>query len=174
MDRNCISAHTVPNTPYTLAAPAVSPPRKSSIRCGSTGMIIPSANMSRTMVTKMKASAARRRPPSGTVACMAGSAVLQHRARLELGAAETRRDADVEQHADAAQCVAGLAAQRGRGRQRAAGREHVVDQQQTAATGLHLEHAGAVFEVVGDVDHRRRQLALLADGDEALVAPLRE
>ena len=45
------------------AACAVSPPANCSIRCGSTGMISPNDSTSIRMVTKMKASAARRRAP---------------------------------------------------------------------------------------------------------------
>jgi hypothetical protein len=58
--KNCISAQTVPKMPKISAARAVSPPRKRSTSFGSTGMIMPSASMSSAMVTKMKASAARR------------------------------------------------------------------------------------------------------------------
>jgi hypothetical protein len=42
------------------AALAVSPPRKVATSLGKTGTIMPTASMSRTMVIKMKASAARR------------------------------------------------------------------------------------------------------------------
>src|SRR5512139_792814 len=97
---------------------------KLSIRCGSTGMMIPSASVARTMVMKMNATAAWR-PPTGAAAVMDRSAVLQHRARHELAAAEAGGDTDVEQHADADQRVAGLAAEPHRRAERAAGGEHV-------------------------------------------------
>jgi len=43
------------------AALAMLPPISSTIRCGSTGMMIPNASMSIVTVTKMKITAARRR-----------------------------------------------------------------------------------------------------------------
>lgn len=57
---NWIAANTVPKIPTQYAACTVSPPAKSSIRCGSTGMIRPNASTSISTVTKMKASAAVR------------------------------------------------------------------------------------------------------------------
>src|SRR5689334_5579106 len=57
---NCIAMNTVANQPYQTAAFETSPPRKLSIRCGSTGMIRPNDRMSISTVTKMKISAARR------------------------------------------------------------------------------------------------------------------
>src|ERR1035437_2729170 len=58
--KNCISAHTVANTPNISAARAVSPCRKSCTRRGSTGMMIPIASTSSTTVMKMKVMAAWR------------------------------------------------------------------------------------------------------------------
>ena len=59
--KNCISAHTVANTPNISAARAVSPCRKSWMRRGRIGMMIPIASTSRTTVMKMNAMAAWRR-----------------------------------------------------------------------------------------------------------------
>jgi hypothetical protein len=88
--------------------------------------------------------------------------------------AETGRDPDVDQDAEAADGIARRPTQRDRSGQRPAGREHVVDQQQATLPRLHLEHAGAVLEVVRDVHHGGWQLALLADRHEALAASLGE
>ena len=63
-------------------------------------------------------------------------------------------------------------AQVGRRAQRPARREHVVDQQRATVAGLHLEHAAAVLQRVRERDHRRRQLALLADQRERLAVAL--
>ena len=51
---NCITAHTVPKSPSICAVFTGSPFKKSSMSLGSTGIIIPSASMSRTTVTKTK------------------------------------------------------------------------------------------------------------------------
>ena len=58
--KNCISAKTVPKTPFQFAAEFILPPRKSRINFGNTGAINPSASMSSMTVTKMKAMAAGR------------------------------------------------------------------------------------------------------------------
>ena len=68
---NCMSAQSVPNRPSTLAARAVSPPRKPSTMRGSTGMMMPRARMSSSRVMKMKTSAARRGCAAGAGAVMA-------------------------------------------------------------------------------------------------------
>src|SRR5690606_36258560 len=88
---NWMPANTVPNTPTQYAALAVSPPTKSSIRCGSTGMITPNASTSISTVTKMKARAARR--TRGVVCAFKGvsgwlpgdGTSVAHRARGEHG-----------------------------------------------------------------------------------------
>src|SRR5688572_14883111 len=57
---NCISAKTVANPPYMVAARALSPPSNASTSFGRTGTMIPSASMSSATVMKMKASVALR------------------------------------------------------------------------------------------------------------------
>jgi hypothetical protein len=52
-------AHIVPKRPIISAARTVLPPSNCSISFGSTGMIMPSASMSRSTVMKMNATAAR-------------------------------------------------------------------------------------------------------------------
>src|SRR4030095_14737703 len=58
--KNCISANTVPKTPFQVAAELMLPPRKSRINFGNTGAINPSASMSSMTVTKMNGIAAWR------------------------------------------------------------------------------------------------------------------
>ena len=60
--KNCISAHTVPNSPVHLGpACAVSAAlAKLTTSRGSTGMMIPNASMSSATVMKMKRTVARR------------------------------------------------------------------------------------------------------------------
>src|SRR5882724_2918823 len=58
--KNCISAKTTANRALHFAASVISPPRKSRISLGSTGMIKPIARMSRVTVTRMKITAAGR------------------------------------------------------------------------------------------------------------------
>src|SRR5437762_12395677 len=57
---NCISAKTTANRALHFAASVTSPPRKSRISFGKTGMIKPIARMSRVTVTRMKIIAAGR------------------------------------------------------------------------------------------------------------------
>src|SRR5207249_3619948 len=57
---NCISAKTTANRALHFAASVISPPRKSRISFGKTGMIKPIARMSRVTVTRMKIIAAGR------------------------------------------------------------------------------------------------------------------
>src|SRR6058998_1556163 len=57
---NCISAKTTANRALHFAASVISPPRKSRISFGKTGMIKPIARMSRVTVTRMKITAAGR------------------------------------------------------------------------------------------------------------------
>jgi hypothetical protein len=54
-----MAAQTVAKRPKISAALPASPPRKFSISLGRTGIIIPSASMSRTTVIKIKMTAAR-------------------------------------------------------------------------------------------------------------------
>jgi hypothetical protein len=58
--KNCISAKTTANRALHFAASVISPPRKSRINFGRTGMIKPIARMSRVTVTRMKIIAAGR------------------------------------------------------------------------------------------------------------------
>src|ERR1700675_1948292 len=58
--KNCISAKTTANRALHFAASVISPPRKSRISFGKTGMIKPIARMSRVTVTRMKIIAAGR------------------------------------------------------------------------------------------------------------------
>jgi hypothetical protein len=58
--KNCMKAQAVPINPWRTAACAVSPEKNSSTSFGSTGMMMPSDNMSRNTVTRMKSAAARR------------------------------------------------------------------------------------------------------------------
>lgn len=64
------------------------------------------------------------------------------------------------------------------GHHRAAGRDQVVDQHDAVArlhrVGVHLDRRRAVFELVGFLDRRERQLALLADRHEADVQLVRD
>src|SRR5208283_3750518 len=74
----------------------------------------------------------------------------------------------IDQCGERRHLVAGAQAQfSGRGHP-TPGRQHVVDQQQAAVAALHLQYARPVLEVIGHVDHRRRQLALLAHQYETL------
>ena len=73
IDKNCITAQTTPNAPKTRAAAAVSSFMKSSTSFGRTGTTRPIAIMSSAMVTKMKTSAAGRRPCALTIETMMGS-----------------------------------------------------------------------------------------------------
>src|SRR5438128_8332406 len=57
---NCISAKTTAKRAVHFAASVISPPRKSRISFGKTGMIKPIARMSRVTVTRMKMTAAGR------------------------------------------------------------------------------------------------------------------
>src|SRR5436853_5967084 len=57
---NCISANTTANRALHFAASVISPPRKSRISFGKTGMINPIARMSRVTVTRIKMTAAGR------------------------------------------------------------------------------------------------------------------
>src|SRR5438046_243259 len=57
---NCISAKTTAKRALHFAASVISPPRKSRISFGKTGMIKPIARMSRVTVTRMKMTAAGR------------------------------------------------------------------------------------------------------------------
>ena len=76
--RNCISAHAVPNMPYTLAARAVSPPMNCSTSRGSTGMMSPIASTSISTVTKMNATVARRGPLGAAAVAWAGGLQRAH------------------------------------------------------------------------------------------------
>src|SRR5438876_9780619 len=58
--KNCINAKTTANRALHFAASVISPPRKSRISFGKTGMIKPIARMSRVTVTRMKITAACR------------------------------------------------------------------------------------------------------------------
>src|ERR1044072_8748134 len=58
--KNCISAKTTANRALHFAASVNSPPRKSKISLGSTGIIKPIARMSRVTVTRIKMTAAGR------------------------------------------------------------------------------------------------------------------
>src|SRR6201982_4210752 len=58
--KNCTSAKTTANRALHFAASVISPPRKSKINFGRTGMIKPIARMSRVTVTRMKMTAAGR------------------------------------------------------------------------------------------------------------------
>src|SRR6185437_9423250 len=62
---NCISMNSVPKPLDHTAALAMLPPISSTIRCGSTGMMMPNASMSIITVTKTNRIAARRRGRSG-------------------------------------------------------------------------------------------------------------
>src|SRR5436190_14920056 len=57
---NCISANTTANRALHFAASVISPPRKSRISFGKTGMIKPIARTSRVTVTRIKMTAAGR------------------------------------------------------------------------------------------------------------------
>src|SRR5215469_2666946 len=59
-NKNCISAKTTANRALHFAAPVISPPRKSRISLGRTGIIKPIARMSSVTVTRMKMTAAGR------------------------------------------------------------------------------------------------------------------
>ena len=59
-NKNCISAKTTANRALHFAAFVISPPRKSRISLGKTGIIKPIARMSRVTVTRMKITAALR------------------------------------------------------------------------------------------------------------------
>ena len=58
--KNWMAANMLPNTPSICAVFAISPCVKSPMSLGKTGTIMPSANMSRATVKKMKIAAARR------------------------------------------------------------------------------------------------------------------
>src|ERR1700746_1048503 len=58
--KNCINAKTTANRALHFAASVISPPRKSRISLGKTGMIKPIAKMSSVTVTRMKIIAAGR------------------------------------------------------------------------------------------------------------------
>src|SRR6266480_4155657 len=58
--KNCISAKTTANRPLHFAVSVITPPRKSRISFGKTGMIKPIASTSRVTVTRMKMIAAWR------------------------------------------------------------------------------------------------------------------
>src|SRR3989449_8499936 len=58
--KNCISAKTTAHRALHFAASVISPPRKSRISFGKTGMIKPIARMSRVTVTRIKMTAAGR------------------------------------------------------------------------------------------------------------------
>src|SRR6185436_19933814 len=58
--KNCISAKTTANRALHFAASVISPPRKSRISLGKTGMIKPFAKISSVTVTRMKMTAAGR------------------------------------------------------------------------------------------------------------------
>src|SRR5207302_6937932 len=58
--RNCISAKTTANRALHFAAFVISPPRKSRISLGKTGIIKPIARMSSVTVTRIKMTAAGR------------------------------------------------------------------------------------------------------------------
>src|SRR6266508_2208335 len=58
--KNCSSAKTTANRALHFAASVISPPRKSRISFGKTGMIKPIAKMSSVTVTRMKMTAAGR------------------------------------------------------------------------------------------------------------------
>ncbi len=102
-NRNCISAQAVPNTPYTIAARAVLPPMKSSTSFGSTGMMMPIANMSSRTVTKTNAKAARRGP--GAVGSVMGAQLATFQVNATWWLSTIRRAAssvgvkpDIERH----------------------------------------------------------------------------
>jgi hypothetical protein len=58
--KNCISAKTTAKRALHLAASVISPPRKSRISLGKTGIIKPIARMSRVTVTRINMTAAGR------------------------------------------------------------------------------------------------------------------
>src|SRR5438067_8963933 len=58
--KNCMSAKTTANRALHFAASVISPPRKSRISFGKTGIMRPIARMSRVTVTRMKMTAAGR------------------------------------------------------------------------------------------------------------------
>src|SRR6266496_3394010 len=58
--KNCMSAKTTANRALHFAASVISPPRKSRMSLGKTGMIKPIARMSSVTVTRMKMTAAGR------------------------------------------------------------------------------------------------------------------
>jgi hypothetical protein len=60
MKKNCMSAKTVAKMPSHSAARPARPPRKLRINVGSTGIMMPSAIISRATVMRMKARAAFR------------------------------------------------------------------------------------------------------------------
>ncbi len=82
-NRNCIAAHTVPNTPYSPAALVSLPPSSWMTSFGKTGAMIPSASMSSRTVPKMNQKVARRMCDSGA---MAGVTITP-----EAGAPQNRR-----------------------------------------------------------------------------------
>src|SRR5262245_5557424 len=106
-NRNCISAQAVPNTPKIPAARAVSPPTKRSTSFGSTGMIIPSASTSSRIVTKMKATAARRGGACRTVSVI-GSLARRVRVRLLAQRQPDRRAGQIERLAQAVDEIAAI------------------------------------------------------------------
>src|SRR5215813_10841097 len=59
-NKNCISAKTTAKRALHFAASVISPPRKSRMSLGKTGMIKPIARMSSVTVTRMKMTAAGR------------------------------------------------------------------------------------------------------------------
>ena len=54
------------------------------------------------------------------------------------------------------------------------GRQYIVNEHDAAVASLHLQNAGAVFQIVGHIDHRRRQLALLAHQHKSLAPANRQ
>src|SRR6266436_5254201 len=87
--KNCISAKTTANRALHFAASVISPPRKSRISLGSTGMIKPIARMSRVTVTRMKITAAGRdfmtvEHERNVVAAVVSTAAARHLAQAPL------------------------------------------------------------------------------------------
>src|SRR5262245_14375554 len=97
---NCISAQVVPNNPNTLAALAVSPPRKLSTSFGSTGITMPRASTSMTTVTKMKATAAGRPTPGAEGAAVGSTVASRSSAISDRLHRELEHDDQIHGHGD--------------------------------------------------------------------------
>ena len=78
-------------------------------------------------------------------------------------------NAQIDQCQERRELIARAIAQVGSRPHGAAGRQDVIDEYHPAAAFLHLQHAGAVFKVISHIDHRRGQLALLANQYESFV-----